>query len=316
MNRIPNTYKSNLSISETHELISKIKRELKDKLIDNLNIVEIKQAMYSRTRPATESKVLKDGRPITFDSVGDNSVYYILNDFALWMMNSLIKLNIKTNGGVISELKYIDRDVKISNTRSFEKNILSIEYLYDNAENIVEKARELTDSVYRIVHSTINGILTSNEAIKAKPIPIRLKTVEIDSYEDVLESNEANDVVRQQGVAIVYKKLDDKQIFEAKEKTYVLFFEKKAFVQDILIEATIRKGINELPEQLNLVVQSEMDIIKSVISDNWKSSINISINLDHIAMIALNKSHILEVQSGIHSEEIEDFLIGKGIEHL
>lgn len=316
MNKISNVYESEINIEKTHQLISKIKREITDKLIDNFNLIEIQSPLYSKVKPSTELKTLSIGRPITFDSSEDTNVYYMINDFTLWLMNSLVKLNLKTNSGVLSQIKYINRDIEISNIKSFENNFIEIEYVYENEKNINQKSNELLISIYNIIWEIVTNTFAKDEKIKSAKIPRKLSIEEIDPYEKVLEAENVIDIVKQKGMALIKQNIGNNQILNTGHKEYIIFYEKKSFNPDILIESTIRKGSANLNEKLNVVEEEEFDLIKEVIDGEWKSSINIKINIDHVMMIALKKSHILEVQSGIHSEKIRKFLSEQGIEHL
>jgi aspartate--ammonia ligase len=243
--------------------------------------------------------------------------------FNYFLINSVKKLNIENNHGVITKLNYINRDEEISNIVSMEKNVLSIEYRYDNKKKAYDKLSNIIDEVYLALTTVFDDLKFEFKQLKHSLSP-RLKTIILKAEKEASVSKEAL-IEKYSSENGVFKLLSTQVEEEAEidtsnqiEKIDLFFYSRRDSKPMNVVAGHLRQDYDLLKQKdsLNDTLKEEVKHADTLLMKDVYNTINISINLDQVAMFFLDKVHILEVQSGLNSKDLENIFESKGIEHL
>lgn len=308
-----------LSMRESQEAQELLIQTLKKELLNNINILIIREPKISSIRQSTNFSSLDGKRSINFDSSNDNNIYYSFDKYKYWLINSIKNLEIKNNNGVMVITNFIDRDSEISNIQSMEKNILQIEYRYDIQENIFSKAEELVNIIYKTILKIENIFYEKYKLTPCLPDKIITKNLDkiIKKMSDVDEIK--SDIASEKSAFILLEKIDEKEMkFDYTFRFSLELYSKEIDSSFSIFSIKDRKTLEDLKPFIYKTDRSveEYRFAKEILKNNDLRTLNIKIDIDALAMVILNKIHILEVQSGHHSDELEKIFNSFGIKHL
>ncbi len=319
MNRIPKNYISKLNLRETQEAQNFIKNELISLIDEHLEVLLIREPKVSANKISASGFLDDNDRTINFDSSNDNVIHVLYSQYRYWLTDVLKKLDIKNNNGIAVFTNYISRDSQITNISSFEKNLLQIEYRYDNLKDSYTKAKELTEILSKIFYKLEAKVIKRYKLDKKIPMKITLKEVNKFGNKKYFESTSAS-IASERGVFIFSNKRkskSDKSIFNNFE-LLLLAYSKPIDKAYTIFSIQDRMTLEEL-EPLTAdseITMEEYLFRKNILKNEDIKSINISIDLDTLSMFLLEKIHILEIQTGNSVEEIEKILSSADIKHL
>ncbi len=322
MNIIERNYVSKLSLRETQNSIHTIDRKVLSKLDDLIEFILVKQPVVSSRRiVANTSNTVKGNRQINFDSSNDSNVYYIYNDYRYWLVQTLDKLEIKNNNAIATFINYIDRDTEIKNTQSLEKRKLLIEYRYDNKEKVFEKAQELEKMIYEVIKFVNRELISQYPVLRNNALPETLDSKELKKISSKHNREESlADVASDEGAFLLIDKRNPKtdrtieNTFEISMYAYSKQINEAYQIYKIQDRRTM-EDIEPFTAESDAVMEEYM-FGKEALKGNDISSINIELDLDALSLMLLEKSHILEVQSGSSIDEIEKILSESEVKHL
>lgn len=318
--KISNNYLSKLSLKETQEAINYIEENLIASLFQHLNFIKVREPKITMRKQESNLLFDKNVRPITFDSVNDNYVYYIYNSHRIWLVNTLKILEVDNNNGILTKLNFINRDVNISNICSMEKNILAIEYRFDNKKQSFQKSQEISKIIYNILFSLKKELKKTFpkliENFKENPI---VKTLNR-SKENSINNKEIT-YASNFGLYILENTYNNKDFFNSVNSNFNISI--NSYLSEIntpykIVEIKDRVTPYELNEKKlsSNLIREEYLYLKEDILDKELKSISIQIDLDLLSLFLLEKVHILELQSGMNNKEIEKYFSSKEIKHL
>lgn len=322
MNTIERNYSSKLNLRETQEAIIFIEQQLLAKMANRINFLEVRAPMISNKRNVMESLVSLDGnRTINFDTSKDNEIYYFFNNYRYWLLKSLKTLDIKNNNGVGIVVNFIERDVEIKNTQSMEKNLFLLEIRYENKEKIFEKGNEFMEILIKIINEINNELKRQYPKLSLK-IPKTIAKKELRKISKLGNVNEKlNDIGSEEGLYFLIDKKDNNSFNRDSQSTFsiILFSYSKEIDESYpIFKIHDRKTFEDI-EKVELNSENLMEeyfLGKEFLKKNNIRSINIEINLDALALLLLEKTHILELQSGDSIDEIEKIFQNSNIKHL
>lgn len=320
MNFIPNNYSSKLSIRETQEAQLFIERELMDILSQKLEFIQVREPKISSENISTSNNEGEIKRPINFDSSSDNVIYYIYNKYRYWFANTFKKLEIKNNNGIASHIKYINRDEEITNTKSLEKNTIQIEIRYDNKDASFKKGLELTELIFASIKQLETKLISKYASLK-RTLPS--KNIIKDSSKLEMESeiySAIDELASEYGCFSLVDNFDNKlnKSLFFNYKIQHLGYSKyinKAFEIFSVADRRVIEDLEPFSSGFESVME-EYVFAKEILNNEDIRSISITIDVDTLSMLLLQKAHILELQSGKNIEDIEKILINANIKHL
>ncbi len=323
MNIIERNYLPKLNIRDTQKAITLIDKLILENIGEKIQFIEVREPIVSSSRIAISTTKAHGNRQINFDSSNDNNIYYIYDDYRYWLVNALKRLDIKNNNAISMKSTYIDRDVEIKNTQSMEKKKLYIEYRYDKAdkERVFEKAKELNEIVYSAIRKTQAEINKEFDELKGFKLPEKVDEKELKKIASRQNlENTLADVASEEGAFLL---IDKREPLKDKSVTNTFQISLHAFKNEINESYSIykiqdRRTMQEIESFISESesIMEEYMFGKDVLKDNDIRSISIEIDLDALALLILQKSHILELQSGKSLDEIEKILGEAEIIHL
>ncbi len=323
MNIIERNYLPKLNIKETQRAIQEIESKLLEALNNKLEITVVRQPIVSSDKVSITTTKNESNRQINFDSSNDNIVYYIYNDYRYWLVNTLSNLDIKNNNSVGVFVNYINRDTEIKNTQSMESRKLLIEYRYDedDYEEIYTKANELNKIVYDSIKSVQNAIIKTYPEVKGAKLPASLDEKELKKVSSKVNIEETlSDIASDEGSFLLVDKRNPKTDRSVESTFEISMYSHKKEINEAyrIYKISDRRTMADI-EPFTAESESVMEEYifgKDVLKDNNIRSLNIDIDIDSLSLLILEKSHILELQSGKSIEEIEEILDEANVKHL
>jgi asparagine synthetase A len=323
MNKIPQNYLSKLSLRETQEAQQYIKNNIIDILSNKLNISIVRSPIYTTINQTSDLKRLQDSRVINFDSTNDDEIYYLYTNYKFFLVNTLSRLEIKNNNGIASFVNYVSRDQEISNIKSMEKNELQIEYRFDNPEVTSQKMVELAQETFSSLKQILSGLKKRFNSLLIE-LPDEMDLVDFDKVKkqktkiniDSLKTELANI----HGIYLLSDfNTEQNDLIEGREmKLSIEAYSPHADSSYSIATVANRITPSDITKIANTTEQitEEYMFAKERLIDQELRSINITIDLDALSMLLLEKAHILELQSGNFIEDVEKLLENKKIKHL
>lgn len=315
MNKIKKNYVSKLSLRETQEALFKIEDILKYKIIDKLELIFVRSPLYSNKKMVSSNASSNGERQINFDCSNDNSIYFLFNDYKYWLLSTLKILNIKNNNSIGTFVSYIERDNEIKNSISLERRKLEIEYRFDNKEKIFDKIQELFSIIYSIINETQEEISKQYESIK-NTFPSNINKIKVNKEINIGILNEK---AISEGYFILEKEFkNNSQSITSNYEISLIGFSKDILEATEIFMIKDRKTIKDIESEFSVSEAAKEEYIfgKDILNGKNPRSINISIDIDTLSMLFLEKTHILEIQSGSNIKEIEKILKEADIEHI
>lgn len=319
MNRIPSDYVSKLNLKETQKAIEFIKNELLNELKEAIEFVLVREPKISTRKLTTNVASINNVRPINFDSSNDNIVYYIFNEYKHWFINNIDKLEVKNNHGIGSFLNFVNRDEEITNTKSMEKNMFQLEYRFDNEKAIFDKARDINTILVNIIKKIEEKLVKRFPVFKAK-LPKNINIKDFNRFGNKKDfAGTAAEVGAKERTFILLKRNNKNSYMDGWNFEYSLLGYSK-FITEVYPIYTIRDRLTleDLEPNIsdNEFLMEEYIFSKDHLIGKDYRTLNISIDMDALSMMLLQKSHILEIQSGTNLEDIEKILNNSDIKHL
>ncbi len=323
MNIIERNYLSKLDLRDTQKAINLIEKSIIESLENKIDFIMVRQPIVSSNKISVNTDKEEQSRQINFDSSNDNLVHYIFNDYRYWLVDTISKLDIKNNNGIAMLANYIDRDVEIRNTKSMEQRKLLIEYRFDseNQDYVFKKANELNKLVYDSIKQVQKDLIIKFPELKDNLLP---KTIDekdlkkVSSKGNVIDA--LSDIASDEGTFLLKDIRDTK-----KDRSLINSFELSlySFKKEIneayrIYKVQDRKTMSDIQPFISEsdAIMEEYRFGKEILKDNNTRTINIEIDLDALSLLLLDKSHILEIQSGKTLEEIEKILNEANVKHL
>ena len=317
MNTIPRNYLSKLNIRETQEAQFFLLKELIEAIEENFDVIQVREPKISTFRISATGLLKHGDRMINFDASNDNKIYTLYSEYKHWLVNVVKNLDIKNNHGIFSITNNIKRDNEISNTQSLEENLLQIEYRYDNAEKSFEKSKELLETTVNVIKVVEKKLIEKYPKLsKSFPSKIVVKEFRKTQNWKSIDAMIIDMVMEQKVFAMINRK---KIQFSNNFETSLMAYSPETGKHYSPLTIHGRKTLQDIEPQISESesIMEEYIFRKDILKEEEEiRTINISINLDLLSLMILNKSHILELQSGKNVKEIEKILSMSGIKHI
>lgn len=162
-------YKNYLDSEETQKAIFFIEEKLIYWLFEYFHITRIRPPIFSYKEILNIDMFQ---RKISFDTIINNNVYSLYNNFDSWIITLSNKMELEINHGVFIKTNYIMRDIESLKDESFEKNELSINFrIGTNLEKnqkqkiIINFLKQIYDIFYKIYQELILTFKDLNKTI-------------------------------------------------------------------------------------------------------------------------------------------------------
>ncbi|MDL2218112.1 aspartate--ammonia ligase [Christensenellaceae bacterium OttesenSCG-928-M15] len=322
MNRIkiPDGYKSTLTLYETQNAIALIKRSFQDTLSAALNLKRVSAPLFVDPKTGLNDNLSGIERPVHFHVPAADITAEVVHSLAKWKRMALYRYDFHPGKGLYTDMNAIRRDEELDNLHSiyvdqwdWEKVILPEErhvtYLKQTVQSIVTCIAHTLDTVRAHYHAV-------NTQIKREVSFITTQELE-DQYPDCTPEEREYHYVRDHGTAFVMQiggALRSGEPHQGRAPDYddwalngdILFYYP---VLDCVMEISsmgIRVDREALDRQLTIANaddRRELEFHSLLLKDKLPLTIGGGIGQSRLCMLLLGKAHVGEVQCSIWDEQ-------------
>ncbi|MFJ1522505.1 asparagine synthetase AsnA [Spiroplasma sp. ald] len=326
-------YSSILTLRETVEAISLIKRELVRRFIIQFNLLKVDAPLITTEEKGFNDDFRMTERPIDFDISPTNLVGEILQSHNKWRRNAIKQHELLENEGILTTAMVLRRDIKQSNSQAVSFSEIGFDLLLEEKDITLLKIKQTIDKATNIVSNVEDILLLKfpqlNKKFKKKlnwTSQIELqKAMRLLSYQERL-----NRYTRENGATILYglKNSITNNTIEISESQDVFNWElyAKIFVYDFVLEKAICIGycaatVNRDVLKSQLAVTKETSKLRTeydakVATNDLPVTLSFGLFKSQLDLFLLEKQHIGEVIASVWSDDFLEYVKKNGIEIL
>ncbi len=317
---IPQNYKSEMSLYETQDAISFIKRTFQDSLSRALHLKRVSAPLFVESYTGLNDNLNGVERPVSFDIPDAKKDGQVVHSLAKWKRMALYRYDFRPGKGLYTDMNAIRRDEELDNLHSIYVD------QWDWEKVITEDMRNetmLKNTVRAIVHCVCDTL----DLLKARYPHIVtelsrdvyfITTQELlDRYPDKSPKERENLIIREHPTVFLMKigdKLSNGEKHDGRSPDYddwslngdILFYDE---VLDCVMEISsmgIRVDAETLDKQLSLAGCDDRRKLlyhQMLLRGELPLTIGGGIGQSRICMLLMGKAHIGEVQSSIWDED-------------
>ena len=328
--RIPNEYKSDMSLYDTQNAISLTKRIFEEQLSNALNLKRVSAPLFVEKDSGLNDDLDGKSRAVDFSIPNINKEGTVVHSLAKWKRKALYDYGFEVGEGLYTDMNAIRKDEVLDNIHSIyvdqwdwekviRKEERSLDYLFDVAKSIhkaiIETAKRLNNS-YPSTRTDISDELFFIDSSNL-----------IDMYPGLDAKQREYEIVKKHKSVFIYKigyKLKDGKPHDLRASDYddwnlngdLLYYDELLDTQLELSSMGIRVDSNSLSAQLketNEDYKEKFLYHKMILNNQLPYTIGGGIGESRLCMFLMNKVHIGEVQSSIWDEETIKEAKDKGI---
>lgn len=326
-------YSSILTLRETVEAISLVKRELVCRFIIQFNLLKVDAPLISSEEKGLNDDFQMTERPIDFDISPSNLVGEILQSHNKWRRSAIVRYELNENKGILTTAMVLRRDIKQSNSQAVTFSEIGFDLLLDEEKITLLKIQETIDKAINII-SEVEDILLLKFPQLNKKFGKKLNwtsNTELQKAMRLLSHHERlNRYTREHGATILYglKKVITNNTIEISESQDVFNWElyAKIFVYDFVLEKAICIGycaasVNRdvLKEQLAVskeTIKLKTEYDAKVAKDELPVTLSFGLYKSQLDLFLLEKQHIGEVIASVWSDDFLEYAEKNGIDIL
>ena len=318
---IPENYKPTLSLYDTQNAISFIKKDFISKLAEFLNLKRVSAPLFVEKDTGINDDLDGIARAVDFDipCIGKNGT--VVHSLAKWKRMALYTYDFHVGKGLYTDMNAIRRDEVLDNLHSVYVDQW-------DWEKVITRENSNLDYLYntvRQIHNCIYATLTDLK-IKYPTITVELeKDLHFVSSEELIHlypglnaKEREYEITKKYGSVFIVgigHELSDGKAHDVRASDYddwnlngdLLYYNA---ILDNAFEVSsmgIRVDASSLAEQLkikNEEYKKEYPYHKMILNDELPLTIGGGIGQSRLAMLLMGKAHIGEVQSSIWEEEL------------
>ena len=322
--KLPEGYKSKLSLRETQKAIKFVKDTFQKNFIKNFAFERVSAPMMVISKSGVNDNLTGVERPVTFDLKEQNVEVEIVHSLAKWKRIALRDYGFGEGEGLYTDMNAIRRDDSCDNIHSIYVDQWDWEMVVNDKQRTVDFLKMIVRRIVQTIVETLNEtkkkypqiqtiikdkvhFITAEEALKKYP-----------SYMSDKDREDA--LAREYGTVFIMgigKKLSNGKPHDTRSPDYddwslngdLLFYNKILDQSLELSSMGIRVNAKSLKEQLeesNMLERLNNSYHKDIISDSLPLTIGGGIGQSRLCMLILEKAHIGEVQASIWPEEMRE----------
>ena len=157
----PNNYHSPLSLYETQNAISLVKRIFEDNLSVALNLKRVSAPLFVDPKSGLNDDLNGVERPVSFDIAETKTTAQIVHSLAKWKRMALGKYGFAAGTGLYTDMNAIRRDEEMDNVHSIYVDQW-------DWERVIERSDRNVDFLKMIVTKIVDAICDTQEILQAK----------------------------------------------------------------------------------------------------------------------------------------------------
>ena len=327
---IPKGYRSTMTLYETQDAISFIKRSFQDGLARALRLKRVTAPLFVQPQSGLNDDLNGVERPVSFDIPCVGTDAQVVHSLAKWKRMALYRYDFHPGKGLYTDMNAIRRDETLDNLHSVYVD------QWDWEKVLTRETRNL-ETLQNTVRSIVGCVCDTLDALKARypHIPTELSrevkfitTQELlDCYPGLSPKERENAAVREYKTVFLMQiggKLSDGKPHDGRAPDYddwslngdILFYFPLLDCAMEISSMGIRVDAETLDRQLaeaGCDARRSLPFHRMLLADKLPLTIGGGIGQSRICMLLMNKAHIGEVQCSIWDQETIDACETAGI---
>lgn len=319
--KIPDGYKSILSVYDTQKAISLLKRLFEDRLAALLNLYRVSAPLFVDSNSGLNDNLNGYERPVSFDILRSDTTAQVVQSLAKWKRLALKRYNFFPGKGLYTDMDAIRRDEdELDNLHSVYVDQWDWEKVIRKEDRNLDFLEETVKTVYKCLRKTEQYMAIQYDYIDLI-LPKDITFVTTSELEEMFPDNTPKEreyyFAKAKGAICVMQigdKLANGEPHDGRAPDYddwalnadiIVYYP----VLDIALELSsmgIRVDEKSLKEQLDKAgcpERAKLPFQKAILNKELPYTIGGGIGQSRICMFFLRKAHIGEVQSSLWPEE-------------
>lgn len=330
MEKIPQSYVSELGVKDTEKAIELLRDYFQDKFSKKLNLHRVSAPLFVRTDSGLNDGLSGTEKAVSFDiTYIPNSNCEIVHSLAKWKRMALGKYGYNVGEGIYTNMNAIRRqEAVLDNLHSVYVDQWDWERIITNENRNFDFLKNIVKDIYSVIYDTASYVQTIYPQIKNRLIKdICFITSEelLQTYPNMTTKERENAITKKYGAVFIMQigeNLSNGEVHDLRAPDY----DDWALNGDIMVwypeldraielsSMGIRVNAESLKSQLNKKgLEPTTNYHKNVIENNYPLTIGGGIGQSRLCQLLLHKAHIGEVQSSIWDDETIEECESKGV---
>ena len=316
----PFCYKSNMSLYETQEAISLIKKTFQKYLSDALHLKRVSAPLFVESSSGLNDDLNGVERPVSFDIPSANKQGSVVHSLAKWKRMALYNYDFYVGNGLYTDMNAIRRDEDLDNLHSIYVDQWDWEKIIEKEDRNIYTLKEYVNNIHKCILATLATLKIKYPSINVK-IPEEVYFISaqelLDKYPTLSAKEREYEIVSQKKAVFIIgigDKLSDDKPHDGRAPDYddwklngdLIYYHD---VLDCALEISsmgIRVDADSLNRQLELSNHLERKKYKyhqMILDNTLPYTIGGGIGQSRLCMLLMGKAHIGEVQSSLWDDE-------------
>ncbi len=330
MEKIPQSYVSELGVKDTEKAIELLRDYFQDKFSKKLNLHRVSAPLFVRTDSGLNDGLSGTEKAVSFDiTYIPNSNCEIVHSLAKWKRMALGKYGYNVGEGIYTNMNAIRRqEAVLDNLHSVYVDQWDWERIITNENRNFDFLKNIVKDIYSVIYDTASYVQTIYPQIKnrlAKDICFITSEELLQTYPNMTTKERENAITKKYGAVFIMQigeNLSNGEVHDLRAPDY----DDWALNGDIMVwypeldraielsSMGIRVNAESLKSQLNKKgLEPTTNYHKNVIENNYPLTIGGGIGQSRLCQLLLHKAHIGEVQSSIWDDETIEECESKGV---
>ena len=330
MEKIPQSYVSELGVKDTEKAIELLRDYFQDKFSKKLNLHRVSAPLFVRTDSGLNDGLSGTEKAVSFDiTYIPNSNCEIVHSLAKWKRMALGKYGYNVGEGIYTNMNAIRRqEAVLDNLHSVYVDQWNWERIITNENRNFDFLKNIVKDIYSVIYDTASYVQTIYPQIKnrlAKDICFITSEELLQTYPNMTTKERENAITKKYGAVFIMQigeNLSNGEVHDLRAPDY----DDWALNGDIMVwypeldraielsSMGIRVNAESLKSQLNKKgLEPTTNYHKNVIENNYPLTIGGGIGQSRLCQLLLHKAHIGEVQSSIWDDETIEECESKGV---
>ena len=316
----PFCYKSNMSLYETQEAISLIKKTFQKHLSDALHLKRVSAPLFVETSSGLNDDLNGVERPVSFDIPSANKQGSVVHSLAKWKRMALYNYDFYVGNGLYTDMNAIRRDEDLDNLHSIYVDQWDWEKIIEKEDRNIDTLKEYVNNIHKCILATLATLKIKYPSINVKlPEEVYFISAQelLDKYPTLSAKEREYEIVSQNKAVFIIgigDKLSDGKPHDGRAPDYddwhlngdLIYYHD---VLDCALEISsmgIRVDADSLNRQLELSNHLERKKYKyhqMILDNTLPYTIGGGIGQSRLCMLLMGKAHIGEVQSSLWDDE-------------
>lgn len=316
----PFCYKSNMSLYETQEAISLIKKTFQKHLSDALHLKRVSAPLFVETSSGLNDDLNGVERPVSFDIPSANKQGSVAHSLAKWKRMALYNYDFYVGNGLYTDMNAIRRDEDLDNLHSIYVDQWDWEKIIEKEDRNIDTLKEYVNNIHKCILATLATLKIKYPSINVKlPEEVYFISAQelLDKYPTLSAKEREYEIVSQKKAVFIIgigNKLSDGKPHDGRAPDYddwhlngdLIYYHD---VLDCALEISsmgIRVDADSLNKQLELSNHLERKKYKyhqMILDNTLPYTIGGGIGQSRLCMLLMGKAHIGEVQSSLWDDE-------------